>query len=314
MQDSHLREKKGIANTLTHLFLRFFALNFNLRPGLNKYLSSEYEWLNFTFGIKTENNSVQQALEFRDGRVRILKKYPENPEAQLVFVDENALKEAVTQPPNRLMIALMENRMVTLGNLGYLQLFNFYLSLLLKRIQIKKLKKETKKENRIYDMDTASKHSIDTRTLDQLKAEEIDPGVKWLSNPYLEDYHLNDFPRLRDFLDIHLKTIPEICHERPKLLTNWYRKNGFEYDKNGEPWVPELRQAQAFNFLMENKSPIIRHNDLIAGTTTTKEVGVVLYPDAHGTMVWGELMTIPYRPVNPYNISQRTMDVLHNKV
>ena len=138
--------------------------------------------------------------------------------------------------------------------------------------------------------------------------------MKFLEDPYLSEYSLDDFPRLKGFLDIHLKTRPAICHERPELLTRWYRMNGFETDSQGRPWVPELRQAKAFKYLMENRRPIIRKNDLVAGTTTTKEIGVVLYPDAHGTMIWGELLTVPYRPLNPYDVDPETIDVLHNSV
>jgi formate C-acetyltransferase len=314
MQTREQNDPKSYTNTLANLFLKFFAVNFNTRPSLNKYLKSDEGWLNFTFGIKTENGSVEQAIRFENGKVSVLKTIPEKLDSQLVFVDENAVKEAATQPPNKLMLALMENRMVTQGNLGYLQLINFYLSLLLKPIQIAKLKKETKKENRKYDAGKAAKNSIESKKLRQLKANSIDQGVKFLSDPYLAEYSLNDFPRVKAFLDIHLKTKAALCHERPELLTRWYKENGFETSKNGKPLIAEIRQAQAFKYLMENKKPIIRKNDLIAGTNTTKEIGVILYPDAHGTMIWGELATVPYRPLNSYDVDPETIDVLHNKV
>ena len=314
MQTLRQNTKKSYANTLANLFFKFFAFNFNRRPSLNKYLKSDDGWLNFTFGIQTESGSVEQVLRFENGKVRVLKEIPEKFDSQLIFLDENALKEAATQPPNKLMLALMENRMITRGNIGYLQLINFYLSLLLKQIQIAKLKKETKTENRKYDAAKASKHSIDSRKLRQLKADSVDTGVRFLADPYLAQYSLDDFPRVKDFLDIHLKTKPAICHERAELVTQWYKENGFETDKNGQPWVTELRQAQAFKYLLANKKPIIRENDLIAGTNTTKEIGVITYPDAHGTMIWGELITAPYRPLNPYDVTPETIDVLHNKV
>jgi formate C-acetyltransferase len=306
--------QKSINDKLTNLFLKFVAFNFNNRPSLNKYLKSDDGWMNFTFGIKTENGSVEQALCFENGKVIVLKNIPDKFDAQLIFKDEDALKEAATQPPNKLMIALMENRMIPVGNLGYLQLINLYLSLLLKQIQIAKLKKEAKTENRKYDAGKASKHSIETRKPRQLKAESVDPGVKFLPNPYLTEYSLDDFPRLKDFLDIHLKTKPAICHERAELVTQWCKENGFEKDKNGNIWVTELRQANAFKYLMENRKPIIRKNDLIAGTSTTKDIGVIIYPEAHGTMIWGELLTVPHRPLNPYDVDSDTIDVLHNKV
>ncbi len=314
MQGLQREIKKSYADTLANLFLKFVAFNFNNRPSLNKYLKSDDGWLNFTFGIKTENGSVEQALRFENGKVIVLKNIPERFDAQLIFKDESALKEAATQPPNKLMIALMENRMIPVGNLGYLQLINLYLSLLLKQIQIAKLKKETKTEHRKYDAGKASKHSIETRKPRQLKAASVDPGVRFLKDPYLAQYSLDDFPRLKDFLDIHLKTKPAICHERAELVTKWCKENGFEKDKNGNPWVAELRQANAFKYLMENRKPIIRKNDLVAGTNTTKDIGVIIYPEAHGTMIWGELLTVPYRPLNPYDVNPDTIHVLHNKV
>jgi len=314
MQALKNENKKSYANILANLFLKFVAFNFNNRSSLNKYLKSDDGWLNFTFGIKTENGSVEQAVSIENGKIRVLKKMPDKFNAQLIFKDEDALKEAATQPPNRLMLALMENRMITHGNLGYLQLINLYLSLLLKQIQIAKLKKETKTENRKYDAGKASKHSIETRKPQQLRAEHVDPGVIFLQDPYLAQYSLDDFPRVKDFLDIHLKTKPAICHERAELITQWYKEHGFEKDKNGKPWIAEVRQAQAFKYLMENRKPVIRKNDLIAGTNTTKDIGVIIYPEAHGTMIWGELLTVPYRPLNSYNVDPATIDVLHNKV
>ncbi|HRS97446.1 MAG TPA: hypothetical protein P5040_04615, partial [Smithella sp.] len=189
--------KKSTADKFAYLFLKFFAFNFNTRPSLNRYLRCDDGWLNFTFGFRTENGSVEKALRFENGRVSVLEEMPEKLDAQLIFIDEDALKEAATQPPNRLMLALMENRMITRGNLGYLQLINFYLSLLLKPLQIAKLKKETRAEKRNYDAKAASRRSIETRKTKQLRAESVDGGVRFLNDPYLSDFSLDDFPRLK---------------------------------------------------------------------------------------------------------------------
>ena len=167
--------RAGVANALANLFLRFFALNFNLRPSLNRYLRCDDGWFDFTFGISTENGSVAQAVHIADGRVRVLKDFPEKLDAQLVFVNEEALKEAATQPPNRLMLALMENRMITKGNLAYLQMVNFYLSLLLRPVHVAKLKKETKIEKRDYDPVQAAQKSISRKKRGQLRARQT-PG------------------------------------------------------------------------------------------------------------------------------------------
>ncbi len=65
---------------------------------------------------------------------------------------------------------------------------------------------------------------------------------------------------------------------------------------------------------MENKKPIIRRNDLVAGTSTTKEIGVILYPDAHAALLWGELKSAADRRLNPYTISDETVQILHGHV
>jgi pyruvate formate-lyase/glycerol dehydratase family glycyl radical enzyme len=147
-----------------------------------------------------------------------------------------------------------------------------------------------------------------------MKAESVDPGVKHLDEPYLSIYRLEDFPRLERFLDIHFNVKPEVCAERAELMTGWFVENGFETDRNGEPWVPVLRQAGAFKYMMENRKPIIRREELVAGTTTSKEIGVLGYPDAAGTMFWGELGSSPFRMLNSYDVSRETADVLHHHV
>jgi len=113
MQTAGQNAPKSYPNTLANLFFKFFAFNFNRRPSLNKYLKSDDGWLNFTFGIKTKNGSVEQAVRFENGKVFVLKNMPDKFDSQLIFLDENALKEAATEPPNKLMLALMENRMIT---------------------------------------------------------------------------------------------------------------------------------------------------------------------------------------------------------
>ena len=115
-------------------------------------------------------------------------------------------------------------------------------------------------------------------------------------------------------IDIHFTQKPAVCIERAAILTEWFKQNGFETDRNGKPWEPVLRQGYAFKDLMEKRKPIIRKDDLIAGTTTTKEIGVPLYPDTQGTLLWGELLTVPYRTLNPYDITDEEINELHHNI
>ena len=84
----------------------------------------------------------------------------------------------------------------------------------------------------------------------------------------------------------------EICTERPRLVTEYYREHGFEIDGDGREIDPELRQAGALHHLLVNKEPLIRDRALLPGTTTTKFPGVVIYPELSGTNIWAELTTV----------------------
>ena len=314
----------SIGNLGTHLFLDFIALNYRIRPSLKSSLRSKDGWINFSIGIRTRNDSVNRAVQFENGNIKVLSHIPDRVDGQITLDNEAVLLEVATSVPSELMKMVMTNRVVMQGDLSYILLFNFIISQVMYKMHVRMLEK-ARQENR-PDASIADKDPTEApqKILAQLRANEAangangtpakDPGVKYLKDAYLPELSIRDFPRLKEFLDIHFNVKPAVCHERPKLLTDWYRTNGFEVDRQGEPWSPELRQAEAFNYLMANRQPIIRKNDLLAGTTTTKEIGVVLYPDSHAAMLWGELLTVPYRALNPYDIDEDTIRILHEEV
>jgi len=316
-----LNSKSG--RTLTHLLvktlLKTVSASFNFRPGLKKYLKTDSGWFDFTVGIRTENRSVATAIRFRKGKVAVLKDIPEDCSVILIFVSDAAVRKLLGATPTEQVFMLMKSELRTAGNQSYMNLFFFYLSLLLHKKQKKQMTKERVSSRKALQKTAPQAKSdlcdeIRQRSAFRMWAESIDAGVRYLEDPYLADYSLADFPRIRDFLDIHFTVTAEVCPERPKRITDWYKTNGFETDAAGNPWIPELRQAHAFKYLMENRKPIVRKNDLIAGTTTTREIGVVVYPDSHGTMIWGELLTVPHRSLNPYDISRETVNMLHREI
>ena len=87
-----------------------------------------------------------------------------------------------------------------------------------------------------------------------MKAETRDPNVKYLNEPFLSEYGIDDFPRIKKYLDIHFEIKPEVCPELPQLVTDWHKTNGYETDKNGKPWNPVLRKAHAYKYLMEHRT------------------------------------------------------------
>jgi pyruvate formate-lyase/glycerol dehydratase family glycyl radical enzyme len=311
--------KKSSTNTLVHILLFLMAANFRYRAALRKYLMGAQGWINFSVGFRTETGSVEKAIIFQDGRIEVKSTIPDDVSVTLIFRSDDGVKKMLKVPPNEVLNMLMKNSLRLEGNLAYVQIFNFFISLLLDKKHRKMMEQDRKKELEMRQekasfIDPKIRQEMERRKNSRLRGERVDPGVRYLDDPYLARYSLEDFPRLKEFVAIHLDTKPEICHERPKILTDWFLKHGFDRDENGNEWSPELRQGEAFKYLMENRRPIIRNNDLVAGTTTEKEIGVVIYPDAHGTMIWGELKSVPHRLLNPYDISDETAHILHHDV
>ncbi|MBW2254025.1 MAG: SCP2 sterol-binding domain-containing protein, partial [Deltaproteobacteria bacterium] len=302
---------------LLKALLHVIAVQYNQRRKLRKLLRHADGWFHFTVGFRTEDDGVGAGLVFADGRVKVRNRLPEAPDVTLVFRDPDAIGEMLSSAPNEVLNLLLRGRLRVEGNFSFLQAFNFFLSRTLGRFQ---RRLETRRRDRVHRerLDFAGTIRPTRRRVAErrgrLRAERVDPGVKLLDEPYLVHLGLDDLPRLRRFRDAHFTTRPELCDERARILTEHFRDRGFERDPDGLPRVPVLRQAEAFSHLMRSRQPIVRDGDLLAGTTTAKKVGVVLYPDAHGTLIWGELDALPDRELNPYDVSAETLQTLHHDV
>ena len=310
---------RALTGLLVRTLLRVVAANFNLRPALRRYLRSDTGWIDFAVSIRTETHTAQAAIVFCQGRVTVRRTLETPADIELIFASDEALRRLLAATPTEQIFMLMGGDLRTVGNSVYMNLFFFFLSLLLSKKQKKSMAREkiaqTQDLRRKFpEQRTELSDAVQARRKNRLRAAGVDPGVRYLSDPYLADLDMEDFPRLQAFLDIHFDTTPEICPERPARITEWHKANGFETDNEGKPWIPELRQGHVFKDLMEHRRPIIRKNDLLAGTTTAKEIGVVVYPDSHGTMIWNELLTVAHRNLNPYHVSEKTRRCLHHEV
>jgi pyruvate formate-lyase/glycerol dehydratase family glycyl radical enzyme len=306
-------------NVLAGSLLRVMALSFNLRPSLREQMRSNGSWIDFSVGFRTEADTVEQSIAFKDGRARVKGSIPEGTDVTMVYRDDSVMMEMLSLPPNEVLNLLLKSKFRLEGNLSYMNLFNYYLSLLLAKKQHRMIERSKLAEAELRVKEAPARDpglaaEMSRRRKERLESGPVDPGVKHLPDQYLAAYSIEDFPRLERFLEIHHGVLPEICCERSSLLTDWFIDNGFETAPGGKPWLPVLRQGNAYKYLMENREPIIREGDLIAGTTTTKEIGVVVYPDTHGTMIWGELGSVSDRPLSPYAISGDTRNTFHHKV
>ncbi|TXT59032.1 MAG: hypothetical protein BAJALOKI2v1_260001, partial [Promethearchaeota archaeon] len=108
------------------------------------------------------------------------------------------------------------------------------------------------------------------------------------------DYNLDEFQGLKEFREYMVSGPVDLCIERAKLLTEFLKKKGgLDYTD------PFTRQAEALYYILENKKPNIFPGELLAGSTTSKRKGVLIYPEFLGLGIWPELLSISIREKNP---------------
>lgn len=313
------KAKMSPTGLILHGLLKVMAANFNYRSALKRYLITSDGPLNFAIGIRTESGSVFSGIVFREGAVSIVRGMPNRADAVIRFRTDTAVRKLLGGTSTDQIYMILKNEARVDGSITYLNLFAFLLSLLINKKQIKLMEKERNNAQKSLlkkapDARKDLSDELSSRRKLRLKCVKIDAGVQYLEDPYLPDYSLDSFPRLKKNLDIHLTVKPEVCPEIPRLVTEWHRKNGFEIDNNGHPYIPVMRKALAYKYLMENRKPIIGDDSLIAGTTTSKKIGCPLYPEGSAVIIWNELITMPYRTYNPFDISEETRELLHNDI
>ena len=130
-----------------------------------------------------------------------------------------------------------------------------------------------------------------------------------LDDPYLAGYSLTDFPRIQRLLWAFRTEPPTMCAERARLVTE------YKLTHNGSnSSSPVLKQAKSLAYLLRNKRAIVYGDDILAGTTTSKRIGVVMYPEASAFTMWSELLTMETRELNPYRITDEDVEVLGRQV
>ena len=141
-----------------------------------------------------------------------------------------------------------------------------------------------------------------------------------LDDPHLAGISLDDLPRIKEQLWAYRTTLASWCPERAAALTEFLREDGGFFDDDAAPLSPGqgdgavLRQARAVAHMLRNKRPMIHDDDLLAGTTTSKRIGVPLYPELGATWGWAELLTTQARERNPYLISEEEVELLDRQV
>jgi pyruvate formate-lyase/glycerol dehydratase family glycyl radical enzyme len=252
--------------------------------------------------FRTRDNRCVRHIILKDGKVRSGKGLIPDPDVSFVLRDLACMKQMLLASPEESVQMLLHNELGFDGNLAVVTRFSY----ILERLQSRKRPPEDPRHDFLYN----------SRLAAPVRSQRMKPcdDVRFLEDPAFSDWTLDDFPRLKAFLHDFFRTRPEISTERARILTDHFREHGFETGPDGAPLDPGLRQAGAFLHLMRQRKPLIRKNDLIAGTTTDKEIGVVVYPDLGGVYIWPELYTMHVRKLNPYRISEEDRRVLNEEV
>src|SRR5512135_3512860 len=111
----------------------------------------------------------------------------------------------------------------------------------------------------------------------------------------LEKMSLQDWPRLDRLRKAHFAANSEICLELARNTTDFFKaekQRAVAAGQNGLLDSPELTAGNLYEFVMSRKDALITDESLLAGATTTKQKGVVLYPHFLSLTIWPELETI----------------------
>ena len=128
-------------------------------------------------------------------------------------------------------------------------------------------------------------------------------------------YSVKNFPRLERLRKTMLEADRAVCVERARYYTEYYAEVLPEEEKAEGRKIPSvLRQARAFRHIMMNRSVKIFSDELIVGSTTSKLLGGLIFPEFLHLAVWPELNTISKRKDNPFIIEQREIDELNDVI
>jgi pyruvate formate-lyase/glycerol dehydratase family glycyl radical enzyme len=292
--------------------LNLLAMIFDTRRKMRREIYNEKTGFIFNakYQFTTKDDKVNVYVVFKDGKMSVTEGKIDDPNITIYYKDKETLANLYDKSAEESLDYLLTNEMGYIGNMSYLTKFSYLTSLVMGA----KIKDYKGPENRlIYPIEDIDKGKKRRKILNESLNRKID-NVQVLDDPYLAKYTLDDFPRLKYLKNRRFALKPAICVERAKLVTEYHKENGFEVDKQGNPIDAELRQARVVNHIMSNKKPIIHDKHLIAGSTTSKEVGIPIYPELIGTAIWPELKTICDRELNPNDISDSDADILSLEV
>ncbi|ONI37566.1 glycyl radical enzyme [Candidatus Epulonipiscium fishelsonii] len=108
--------------------------------------------------------------------------------------------------------------------------------------------------------------------------------------------------RITRLVDRMFKDMPEVESYRAVLLTESYKQT--------EDELAVLRRAKAFAHVLENIPVVIREEELIVGSNSTKPRGCQTYPEYSNKWLEAEFDTLATRSADPFYISEESKKAL----
>jgi formate C-acetyltransferase len=303
-----------------HGVFQLLAETLHSTPALERELRGTQGWLEATIGFRSEDGRLEQAVVIRKGRIRVKEYIPADADVTIVFARaEDALAQLQASPDEAYKM-ILRGQIRTEGNVFLMGLWDYLVNLVGGEEQQRAVD-ATIEDHAAANRElargaaTTGRGAGRRRASSRLRADAVDPGVRYLEDPYLSRYALEDFPRLARFRTDYFAARPEVTAEYGRLLTDFFLARGYETTHDGEPWEPNLRRAQSLRHVLENRQPVIREDDLLAGSYTPNPVsGIVGHPHSVGPYLWGELRSCRSRELEPYDISDETIRTLHGHV
>jgi len=286
--------------------LRAIGLMLRIKPSLRHHLGDTHpsgtpiSWdacLQFT----TWDESVTAHMRFAGGKVSVRNGPADGPDVILRFREPRHMR-AFFQPGADALHMLLNNDLKIDGNLAYLYKFGAIAA------DVVLGGKPVPPNQELWREDVPGWEELAVPRAGEPCGAPPDGECAALGDPFLAAYTLDHFPAVKRLLWAHRNVQPEVCSERARLLTEHV------VAARDEDVTPSLRRARAIHHILSHKQPIIHDDDLLAGTTTAKRVGVVIYPETYGTTLWPELRTVTGRELNPYRLSDADAEVLDRQV
>ena len=314
----YLRVIFEVGTFIFRMILKLFKKRLETKPKYRKLIydnKNDYIF-NARLLFTTEEGQDAFYIIFDNGNIEINKGTIEDPTAKLIFKNSKDLGKLYRTSSQEQMVMLLKNRFRYEGNMSDILRFSFLSGYVLQGTKKKFLKRyEKKAQNADKDLFSFQNFVSWDNGSEKVKPKKnkqlgykVD-RVKYLDDPYLGQFSIKDFKRLNYLKYRHFNVKGTICSERAKHLTEFFQEAGF-LKEDGNEDLPGLRQGKALNYLLNHKTPIIHEWDLIAGTTTTKEKGVLLFPETGAVAIWPEIYTVDQRKLNPYKITPDEADEL----